>query len=152
MRLGSNIIEDDDPLFGESDPDHNRIFSAGFGHVIALATVFNEVGGTPFEAQAVSGDSGGAAYYNNGSNWELAAILNTAVGFPGQPDPRFNAIYGNGTLMVDLSIYRDQILEIRGPIVPEPSTWALAVVALIAGFTTLRRRLVRAPGRLSGPG
>ncbi|MEX0939383.1 MAG: hypothetical protein WDZ59_16085 [Pirellulales bacterium] len=115
MRWGTNLIEDDEPHFGEGDADHHLVYSAGFGHVAGLITQFDESAATPYEAQAISGDSGGGVFYNNPETekWELAGSINVISTHRDQPS--LTAVYGNLTLMADLSFYRDEILAAVGP-------------------------------------
>ena len=105
--------------------------------VYTMATVFDFAPGTS-ESQAVFGDSGGAVFAKNGSQWELAGIITAVAGFSGQPSPGFTPVFGNATFMADLSFYREQIVTV----VPEPGGVALAVVALgMAGaWAALRHR------------
>jgi len=85
-------------------------------------TTFDETG-TPHEAQATLGDSGGAAFLRGSEGWELAGVLFSIGAFPEQ-EPKV-ALYGNVTNMADISHYRDQILRIIEsdlPTPPEPPT------------------------------
>jgi hypothetical protein len=66
------------------------------------------------------------------------------VGFSGQPDPEENAVFGNSTLVADLSFYRPQIIAI----VPEPHPMALAASGL--GGLMLWRLLRRRPTTFEG--
>jgi hypothetical protein len=102
----------------------------------AIETTFDRAG-SDHEAQGAVGDSGGATFALNGSQWELAGIL-FAIGslFPDQPPG--TALYGNFTYSADLSFHRDQILDVMA--MPEPSgaLWpSAAVVVMLAR----RRRL-----------
>jgi hypothetical protein len=70
---------------------------------------------TPAESQAAAGDSGGGVFARNpDGDWELAGILVMVLRTPGQPGSV--ALYGDRTLAVDLSFYRDQfdVLRTRG--------------------------------------
>jgi hypothetical protein len=68
--------------------------------------------GTPHEAQAAVGDSGGAVFTKALRGWELAGLLTSIGGLPDQ-DPK-TALYGNTTNAADLSFYRTQIEEVIG--------------------------------------
>ena len=110
---------------------------AGFGDAKALKTTFD---GFPFystEAQAASGDSGGAVFRKQGSTWELSGLMLAVGGYSGQPDPGANAVFGNVTYAADLSFYRPQIMAI----VPEPASIVLVVTA--AGGLVVARSLRR---------
>jgi len=99
-------------------------------HTVAIRTTFDQ-GGSDHEAQAAIGDSGGAAFVQNGSQWELAGILFAIGDFPDQPFEK--ALYGNLTFSADLSFYRQEILDEMA--LPEPSgaLWPGGVaVALLA--------------------
>lgn len=120
---------------------------AGFGDAKALKTTFD---GFPFhstEAQAAYGDSGGAVFSKNGSAWELSGLMLAVAGYSGQPDPRFNTVFGNVTYAADLSFYRPQIMAI----VPEPASIVLVVTAAggLVGARSLRRH--RAAGSAAQP-
>lgn len=100
-------------------------------HVLSFTTRFDE-GAMADEAQAVAGDSGGAVFIHNGTSWELAGMMFAVDTFENQPPhPTGNrtAVYGNQTLIADLSVYRSQFVHL----IPEPSTLvlSLAVVPLL---------------------
>jgi hypothetical protein len=112
-RWGTNRIEDDFKVTGESDPGHTSVVEVRDRDVISLLTIWDESGGTPHEAQAVAGDSGGGVFYKRGGQWELAGIMNAVLMFPNQEDElRSFAIYGQATSFADLSSYRSEILSI----------------------------------------
>ena len=69
--------------------------------------------GTPHEAQAALGDSGGAAFVRDRRGWRLVGVLFAVGEFEGQQPGM--ALYGNVTNIADLSYYREQILEIVAP-------------------------------------
>lgn len=148
MHWGTNLLEDD-PRYEEdlgepADEDHNVIValetSEGTIHLVGLFTDFDETAETVYEAQAVSGDSGGGVFYNNRGAWELTGIINAVDVWPNQPGSANSAIFGNATFFSDLSVYRDQIAHATS--VPEPSTLALSVAGLLAalGLARLTRR------------
>ncbi len=126
MRWGTNFPND--VFFVE--PEQTGLTT------MAIETVFDQ-GVSADEAQAAAGDSGGAAFALNGTQWELAGILFAIQGYLGQPGNL--ALYGNTTYAADLSFYRTKILGVMA--MPEPSggLWpGAAVVALLA-----RRRRAR---------
>ncbi|MBC2595819.1 hypothetical protein H5P28_16255 [Ruficoccus amylovorans] len=79
---------------------------------------------TPYEAQAVSHDSGGAVFVEDEDGWKLAGIIATVTKlYPGQPGVEKSGkgtlqigsgVFGNLTLAVNLAPYRHKILEITG--------------------------------------
>lgn len=108
----------------------------------AFYTSFDS-GGSVDECQAAVGDSGGAAFVETGSQWELAGILYAIGEYQNQPTQ--TALYGNLTYAADLSYYRDQILAVTS--MPEPA----ALPCLLGGGTLLglvgRGRIRRARAR-----
>jgi hypothetical protein len=69
--------------------------------------------GTPHEAQAALGDSGGAVFAKGLRGWELAGLL-VSIGGVAKQEPK-TALYGNITNAADLSYYRPQILRVIRP-------------------------------------
>lgn len=105
--------------------------------VRSFATRFDDSAVPTDEAQAALGDSGGAVFGKNGSDWELQGVIFTVAGFSGQPSPATTAVYGNLTYAADLSYYAPQIMSL----VPEPSTYALLALSATAfGLVIIRRR------------
>lgn len=64
------------------------------------------------EAQAATGDSGGAVFVRGPEGWSLAGVMLSVSRLPGQT-PEL-ALFGNFTNAADLSVYADQILETIG--------------------------------------
>jgi hypothetical protein len=87
-----------------------------------IYTDFDAVNG---EAHAVTYDSGGGVFVQNGSDWELAGIMLTTGGADRQPNG--TAVYGNTTFAADLSSYTDQIDHTLT--IPEPSVAILGLLA-----------------------
>ncbi len=113
-------------------------FNGPSGAVQGMLTSFNE-GATPHEAQAATGDSGAAVFYKNTdtNEWELSGlIIQTGTPNSWSNTPANHAIYGQATLMADLSQYEDQIVAA----VPEPATIVLMGAALPALWLFARRR------------
>ena len=112
MRWGTNVIvtRPATPVLGTT----------------AISTEFDEAA-TPHECQAADGDSGGALFVENAGSWELAGVL-FAIGQFGEQPPD-SALYGNPTYAVDISFYRDSILDITS--VPEPEEGLLAGLILL---------------------
>ncbi|MAE63402.1 MAG: hypothetical protein CMJ18_03950 [Phycisphaeraceae bacterium] len=137
-RWGRNVIEDDTVIFpGDTDPNHYVVFDFGFGPIASMLIEFSE-NGIDSEATSTEGDSGGAVFYHNGTNWVLAGIIHTGLDYPNQPSAALmgnNQLGGSAVLFADLSLYRDQILEITG--LPEPAS---ATLLLLGGALGLSRR------------
>jgi hypothetical protein len=101
-----------------------------------LAGFYTGTAGLPSEAQASNGDSGGAVFSWDGTKWQLAGMMVT-VSSPRSGQPANTAIYGDQTLIADLSVYREQILAV---IVPEPGSLSLAGVAIMSVLALAWRR------------
>jgi len=81
--------------------------------ILAFSTDFDQFGATDYEAQASPGDSGGGVFHKNGDQWELVGLMHAVSDLPNQPS---YAIFGVETYSTDLSVYRDQILDIITPL------------------------------------
>ena len=128
MRWGTNTVFAKDFWF---DTTH------GVPDVRSFATRFDASALFTGEAQAVLGDSGGAVFGKNGSDWELQGVIFSVQGLNGQPSPATTAVYGSLTYVADLSYYAPQIMSL----VPEPSTYALLGLSATAlGLCAIRRR------------
>ncbi len=106
---GTNRIATASSVYGTSNAVSyvQGLISINGRDVVSVATKF-DLNGTANEAQAVSGDSGGAMFRKNGSQWELAGIVSATFVFgdgDGDDQPTTWAIYGNATSFVDLSYY-----------------------------------------------
>lgn len=93
----------------------NRVASAGLDTSSAgastriFATLFSD--GDPEEAQAATGDSGGAGFAERpGGRWVLAGIMIAVKTFPRQPAQ--TSLVGNATYLADLSHYQAEILAL----------------------------------------
>ena len=102
MRWGTNRVESllDESVVG------TRAFASDF-------TKPGEPDFTTHEAHAVVGDSGGAAFAKNGSDWELAGVLFGTFQHTGQ-DPQ-SSLDGNLHFASDLSYFRSQIIATVRP-------------------------------------
>jgi hypothetical protein len=76
----------------------------------AYLATFDESGGTTYECQAAQGDSGGGVFYKRFGTWALSGIMYAVSTYPEQPTNL--ALYGNGTIIADLSVYRAEILSV----------------------------------------
>jgi hypothetical protein len=95
------------------------------------------------EAQAANGDSGGAAFAFDGTDWELAGLLYGIGTYAGQPTEA--SLYQQRTYAADLTVYRDEILDVVG--LPEPTGGLPAGVMLILALQRRRRRGASEHGR-----
>jgi secreted trypsin-like serine protease len=133
--------------WGENDVAANgQVFNYSFGSpsqvvdVISFTTSF-DAGAKTHEAQAVSGDSGGAVFVDNSGTWTLAGVMLTVQIFDNQPwaqpGAKPTAVIGNQTVMADLSYYRGEIFSITS--IPEPG---VALLCVLGGcvFSGIRRR------------
>jgi hypothetical protein len=103
LRWGRNVVS-----------STGQDFTLSGRKVRSLETSFDP-GGAPDECQAVTGDSGGAAFLKRDGRWELVGLM-WASGTTGEPgQPLDTAVYGNETRIADLPFYRDQILATTHP-------------------------------------
>lgn len=93
------------------------------------------------EAQAVTGDSGGAAFTYNGSFWQLSGMMFSVSTYENQPGGTTAAIVGQQTAIADIASYRNQILAI----VPEPSTVFLGLAGLLVFCRRKRENVPESP-------
>ncbi len=120
LRWGTNFVE--------SFPIGRVFDTEVFGSIFDL-------GDSPHEAQAANGDSGGAAFAWDGSQWQLAGVMIATTVYDGQPAE--TSLEGQTTYAADLSFYRDQILDVVE--MPEP-TGAWPAGAVLVGALARRRR------------
>lgn len=113
-----------------------------FDNASAFYTNFSFTNRTTYESQAVTHDSGGAIFTQNGTSWELAGTI-VAVASPfnfnGQPGGPNNAIFGNYTIAIDLSAHATDINEYLLTTIPESSVSG-TLAALCALCAVLGRR------------
>jgi hypothetical protein len=137
MRWGTNTTIRANGPPGTPAPTTTTI-SVGDRPTVSFRTQFDEpVDGewlTTSEAQAVVGDSGGAAFDFDGN---LRGIMVAVDGSSGDL-----AVFGDLTLFADVATYRDDIDNAIGyALIPEPSTTALLLVgAGMAALFAFRRR------------
>lgn len=113
-RWGTNRIAHANTVLSGSQPNVTGVVALGTEsnprHIVSLFTKFDETGGTAFEAQAVTGDSGGSVFYQRDGQWELIGIMNAVLLYDNQSKSR--AIFGNATSFADLATYHDAITSI----------------------------------------
>lgn len=81
----------------------------GSDNTFSFATRFDRFG-LPFEAQATTGDSGGGVFRDTGGAWELIGIMTSVQLLTSQPAD--TVAYGEHTDIADLTVYRQQILDL----------------------------------------
>ncbi|MBW2267403.1 MAG: trypsin-like peptidase domain-containing protein [Deltaproteobacteria bacterium] len=107
----------------------NRIAASGVqvrGPKQTLTQCFSMVfsaGGSAHEAQATVGDSGGAVFLRGPKRWQLAGVLLSISGRPGQSSGE--ALFGNTTHAADIGAYAPEILAVLegrfSPPTPQPA-------------------------------
>lgn len=129
------------PRWGENQVSGTGLtINYGAGPVTMFTTSFNS-GAFSHEAQAVTGDSGGAVLVPHGGGWRLAGMMGAVATFENQPGGANTAVLGNLTYTADLSLYRNEIIGITS--IPEPAGPAVAAAALGIGLLRRRRHRVR---------
>ena len=145
-RWGTNVIDFEFPDSLESTgPIAGPLgtFNMGAYSTVAFNTDFDQPGAGQWlisnEAQGSLGDSGGGAFYFDGTQWVLAGIFSSVTSFSGQDAD--SSAFGNRTLITDVFTYRSGIeTALNGAtLVPEPTPAALAGLVLLA-FASHRRR------------
>ncbi|MDG2050948.1 MAG: serine protease [Myxococcota bacterium] len=101
IRWGTNRVQPGNSLV--------VLNTQAFGMEFDLSGPPNE---TDHESQVTLGDSGGAVFWKNQGQWELAGTLFAANFYPNQPEK--TALQGNLSIAADLSSYRAEILTITG--------------------------------------
>jgi hypothetical protein len=129
-RWGVNVVEGD----WLPDPFDTISFFTVFDYPTAPNYVMDE-------AQAASGDSGGAVFAKQGNSWELAGIMFLIALWDGHLNN--SVLRDEVTIVADLSFYRDQILTLtEAEPVPEPHGLG-GLGAGLALLATLGRRRMR---------
>jgi hypothetical protein len=113
--------------WGTNIPEGGSTFQSSLGTQV-FTTWFDQNGPfhTTHEAQAATGDSGGAVFHGS----DLAGIMIAIGAYTNQPAS--TTLYGQPTYSADLPTYRDEIVAL-----PEPVGGLWAGTALVV---TLRRR------------
>ena len=117
LEWGRNVV---------SEPSHfmrmGRLVTRAFG------MHFDREGAVAGEAAVLNGDSGGAVFAREAGEWRLAGILFARKAHPGQAN--HVAVFGNTSMAVDLSFYREHILTLTSS---RESSLALLLATLGAG-------------------
>lgn len=123
VRFGTNNVE----VVPQSRVFNTQVFGSYF-----------DAGQSQPEAQAVVGDSGGAAFSQSPlGDWQLAGVIIGIVQYSGQPAS--TTFFGQRTYYADAAYYRSQLaLAVE---LPEPSGGFAAGIGLVALLA--QRRLAR---------
>ncbi|HWA84804.1 MAG TPA: trypsin-like serine protease [Opitutus sp.] len=123
-RYGGSVLVDPSTLSLASNYD------IGTGQTRALMTEFQPTIGY---AQAASGDSGGALFYDTSGGWELAGILGAVTTFTNQPSN--TSVFGQTTYAGDVGFYSATILTA----IPEPAVTQILLALAGGGLVSVRR-------------
>ncbi len=122
--------------WGTNTREGHGYSTLGSSLTYSISTDFDPVVG---EAQGTVGDSGGALFFQSGGTWVLGGVLSAVA--------TDNGI--DYTIASNLASYRTQISALTGsptetpaPL-PEPSTYAAVLGALVFGGVCWKRRLKR---------
>jgi hypothetical protein len=132
-----NSLEVGSPVSGTTGTFNIGVNSVGF------MTDFDQPGTGEWlssnEAQGSLGDSGGSAFYFNGSEWVLTGIYSAVSGFAGQAGN--TAAFGNLSILTDVASYNPTIQSLIGTsLIPEPTS---SLLVMISSLTLLVRRRFR---------
>ena len=134
LRWGQDVVTETDRLIALAGHNTHSFLSR-----------FDASGSdVPDEAHAVNGDSGGAVFLKRGGSWELVGILFARTSETDQPVD--TAVFGNESVSVDISFYRDQILDATAPpipVLPLAALTALSGALLVSARAALRSRHTR---------
>jgi hypothetical protein len=136
LRSGFEEVGGHNIRWGENVASHINQNDIGFAYYKTSFddAAYTEAGFTD-EAQATNGDSGGGVFQKIGGQWYLSGIIFDRE-YPIANQPAGTTAFGNLSRIVDLSVYRSQILAIA---VPEPASLGLALLGA-AGLLLLARR------------
>jgi hypothetical protein len=93
----------------------NRVFAVGLdvragGNLTPAFAMRFDAGETRLEAQAATGDSGGAVFIPRDGHFELAGVLIAIAEYPGQPPA--TSLLGNFSTAADLSAFRPTLMKL----------------------------------------
>lgn len=116
--------------WGQNQVAGTASYDIGTGVTQSFYTIFSGN-----DAQGALGDSGGAAFFYNGSSWFLAGMMG-AVGLL-ENQPSGTAMAGSATYLASIATYNSFITAA----IPEPSTWAvfLGLGAAVVVYVARRR-------------
>jgi Trypsin-like peptidase domain len=131
MRWGRDVVS-----------EVGLLIPTGSNQTRAFHTTFDDGGAAVAdEAHSVAGDSGGAVFEKRNGTWVLVGIMWAREIYGGQSID--TAVFGNMSDIVDVSFYRDQILELAAPagipLLPWPALAVLGGLLAAAARRALRR-------------
>ena len=103
---GYSLASTSHMAWGESRVAGSTLIS---NNTVMLATNFSSSAG-PFEAQVVTGDSGGGVFTQVGGAWQLTGVIDAEKLLTNQPSD--TVVFGDQSYFANLSTYRDQIESI----------------------------------------
>ncbi len=106
--VGFSILSTSRQRWGTNEVASGSTFSTQDAMYI-YSTRFDQQRATPFEAQAVAGDSGGGVFEKIDGAWQLSGIMTQMGTLTDQPSG--TAVYGDRSYIADLSSYRNEILS-----------------------------------------
>lgn len=135
----------DGPTWGENHVRDTNVHirnDPSVGDAIGFTTEFN-YDALPMEAQASSGDSGGAVFVERGNYWHLVGIIQSVAKVSPSTGGTDTTCFGSLSYAIDLSVYREQIIGLPPVMsltaVPEPSQPLLLLLGLSALLCGRRR-------------
>lgn len=142
-RWGANLLEGEFLNAIEVGPTVSGptgTVSIGGVNSVSYMTDFDMPGAsgwlTSYEGQGSVGDSGGSAFYYDGSNWVLSGIFSAVLPFVGQQTS--TSAFGNLSIFADVSSYKSAIdSALTVTLVPEPG---VAAIFALTGLAILRRQ------------
>ncbi len=139
-RWGTNNQDNNFALNGPGPPNPLGTINFGSFTSTGYSATFNQPSPGEWlstnEAIGSLGDSGGGAFFFDGTDWVLSGIFSAVTRFSDQPDD--TSVFGNATLITDINTYREEILGVTGFLIPEPGTATLLL--LPAAVILLRRQ------------
>lgn len=115
--------------WGDNRIEGAASYDVGTGMTESLYTIFSGL-----DAQGATGDSGGAAFYHDGTRWLLAGVMGAVGRLENQPTG--TAMAGNATYLASMAAYSEFITAA----IPEPSTWSLILGAVAGACVWFIRR------------
>ncbi len=113
---GFSLLDTSHMRWGQSQIIGTTTYTTSDFSTPVFATRFS-TGGGPFQAEAVRGDSGGGVFQTVNGHSTLAGIMEAQT-FPVPGQPSNAVVFGQTSYVTDLSVFRDQILNIRDAATP----------------------------------